>query len=79
MTDLTIEGVIVASVAFMALLTGLAFTSERFTPIDTAAIATSGVIALLTALTAEPDWAAGARLAIGLQILCYGVTESRND
>ncbi len=77
-TNLTVESAIVVSVALMALLTGLAFTSQRFTPVDTAAIATSGVIAVLTAMTAEPDLAAGARLAIGLQIVCYGVArESR--
>ncbi|MEO6651153.1 MAG: hypothetical protein ABIP17_00665, partial [Ilumatobacteraceae bacterium] len=53
-------------------LTGLAFTMQRRSPLDAAAI-TAGVVLLMTAtFDVDPAWLSGSWLLFGLQIAIYG-------
>jgi hypothetical protein len=62
-----------ATMLIAVVTTGLAFATGRRTPLDGAAVAAGGAIALLTMLGADGMLVSVAWLTIGLQIGLYGV------
>lgn len=53
-------------------LTGLAFTMQRRTPLDAAAVTAGAVLLTTTTFDVHPAWASGSFLLIGLQLATYG-------
>ena len=54
-------------------LSGLAFTIGRRSPLDTAAATAGVLVGLLSGLDVDPTWVSGAWFVIGLQVAAYGL------
>jgi hypothetical protein len=61
------------SMLAVAVLTGLAFTTRRRTPLDAAAVAAGVVLLSTTAFEIDPAWVSAAWLVLGLQIWSFGL------
>ena len=66
------EDVVTGAMCTVALLTGLALTLQRRTPLDSAAIAAGIVLAGTGLLPIDPAWVSGIWVVLGLQVVCYG-------
>jgi hypothetical protein len=54
-------------------LSGLAFTVGRRSPLDTAAAVAGALVGLCSGLDVDPMWVSGAWFVIGLQVAAYGL------
>lgn len=69
----TAEDVTVITMLAVAALTGLAFTMERRTPLDAAAITAGCVLLAATSFDIGASWVSGMWVVIGLQVAAYGL------
>lgn len=67
-----VEDVVAGSMCAVALLTGLALTLQRRTPIDTAAVTAGVVLAVSGVAPVDPTWVSGIWVVLGLQAVAYG-------
>ncbi len=68
----TAEEFIGATMVAVAALTGLAFTIQRRSPLDAAAIAAGVVLLATTVLDVDPAWISAIWVVLGLQVTAYG-------
>jgi hypothetical protein len=67
------EEVLVGAIVAAVALTGLAATMSRRGPLDAAAVAAGGVVALLSVAGVGPLWASAAWCAVGVQAIAFGL------
>lgn len=71
--DISAERYATLALAVMAVLTGLAFTLQRRTPLDAAAVTAGLCLLVATTFEIDPSWISGIWFAVGLQLFVYGV------
>ncbi len=68
----TPEDFTVMAMLATAALTGLAFTMQRRSPLDAAAVTTGLLLLVSTTFPIDPTWSSGIWLVLGLQAAAYG-------
>jgi hypothetical protein len=75
--DVTAEDFTVMTMLAVTVLTGLAYTLDRRSPRDAAAVTAGLVLLTTTTFDIDPAWASGAWVLIGLQAVVGGATTQR--
>lgn len=75
--DISAADFTVMTMLAVVALTGVAYTWERRTPLDAAALTAGGLLLVTPTLGIDPVWSSGAWTLVGLQVMIVGLAVAR--